>query len=301
LKVTILGAGSATPSLLRNPSAQLLTDDHESYLIDCGEGTQFQLLKLKAKTSRIKNIFITHLHGDHFFGLIGLISSFNLAHRTEPLTIFGPKGLDEIITLQLKYASTFLHFKLTFVEVNVKNNYNLIDNERITVSTIPLDHRIPCCGFLFSEKPKLRNLIKEKLPTSISINEMRLLKEGKNVFDIDNSIKYNFKTLTIEPSPAKKYAYCSDTAFLPKIVEIIDGSDALYHEATFTNELLDRANFTHHSTAAQAGEIAKLANVKKLLIGHFSSRYLDLDVNLKEAKSVFNNTEIAIEGGTYLI
>jgi ribonuclease Z len=301
LKVTILGAGSATPSLLRNPSAQLLTDDHESYLIDCGEGTQFQLLKLKAKTNKIKNIFISHLHGDHFFGLIGLISSFNLAHRTESLTIFGPKGLDEIITLQLKYASTFLHYKVTFVEVDTTLSYELINNEHITVSTIPLDHRIPCCGFLFFQKPKLRNLIKDKLPIGISVNEMLLLKEGKNVLNSDNTIKYNYKTLTLEPSSSKKYAYCSDTGYLENIVEIIKDADILYHEATFKTDLLERAKFTHHSTAAQAGEIAKLANAKKLLIGHFSSRYIDLDENLEEAKSVFNNTEIAMEGETYLI
>lgn len=301
MKVTILGVGSATPSLLRNPSAQLLTDDHASYLIDCGEGTQFQLLKLKAKTNRIKNIFISHLHGDHFFGLIGLISSFNLAHRTESLTIFGPKGLDEIITLQLKYANTFLHYKVTFVEVDTTISYELFNNEHITVSTIPLDHRIPCCGFLFFQKPKLRNLIKDKLPTGISVNEMLLLKEGKNVLNSDSTIKYNFKTLTLEPSSAKKYAYCSDTGYLENIVEIIKDADVLYHEATFKSDLLERAKFTHHSTAAQAGEIAKLSNVKKLLIGHFSSRYIDLIENLEEAKTIFNNTEIPMEGETYLI
>jgi ribonuclease Z len=299
LKVTIIGTGSATPSLLRNPSAQLLSDDHETYLIDCGEGTQNELIKLKVKVNKIKNIFISHLHGDHYFGLIGLISSLNLSHRTEPLTIFGPKGLDEIITIQLKYAGTSLHFKLEFIAIDTETEYVIIDNEHITVSTIPLIHRIPCCGFLFYEKPKKRNIIKEKLPSNITIDEIITLKNGVNVYNIDNSVKYYFNELTLESSGPKKYAYCSDTAYSEKIVSQIAKVNLLYHEATFKEDLLHRAYSTQHSTAKQAAKIAKLANVGKLLIGHFSSRYHNLSENLLEAKEVFENTELAIEQQVY--
>ncbi len=301
MKVTILGTGSATPSLLRNPSAQILSDDHEYYLIDCGEGTQNQLIKLKVKANKIKNIFISHLHGDHYFGLIGLISSLNLANRTEPLTIFGPKGLNEIIIIQLRYARTTLHFKLEFIELDTEKAYAIIDNEFITISTVPLIHRIPCCGFLFIEKQKKRNIIKGKLPSEATIEEIIALKNGMDVLNPDNSVKFNFKDFTQEPAQPKSYAYCSDTAFSEKIINQIANVNLLYHEATFKEDLLLRANATLHSTSKQAASIAKLANADKLLIGHFSSRYHDLTENLLEAKEVFENTEIAIEYQIYEI
>jgi ribonuclease Z len=300
LNLTILGTGSATPILLRNPSAQVLSNEYESYLIDCGEGTQNQLIKYKIKTNKIKHIFISHLHGDHFFGLIGLLSSFNLAHRTEPLTIFGPKGLDDIITIQLKYSGTFLHFKLTFTAINTTIDEVIVENEIIKITTIPLIHRIPCCGFLFEKKPKNRNIIKGKINEHFSIEEIKQLKEGKNVLHEDLSIKYSVETHTKAHSSAK-YAYCSDTAFNEQIIPQIEKVDLLYHEATFKEDLIGRAAVTFHSTAMQAAKIAKSANVNKLLIGHFSSRYIDLDENLAEAKSIFTNTEIAIEGNQYEI
>jgi ribonuclease Z len=301
LNLIVLGTGSATPSLSRNPSAQILSANNDLFLIDCGEGTQIQILKNKIKLSKLKNIFISHLHGDHYFGLIGLISSLNLAQRTEPLTIFGPKGLEQIIQLQLKYSQTWLHFKLDFQEVNTEKNIVIYENEFITVSSIPLTHRIPCCGFLFAEKPKLRNIIAELMPKEITNSELVFLKKGQNILDREGEIKYNYLQLTKEASAPKKYAYCSDTAYNESIVEIIANADLLYHEATFREDLLERAKTTFHSTSAQAAKIAKLANIKKLLIGHFSSRYNDLDEILIEAKEVFQNSEIAIENQTYEI
>ncbi|MES2795476.1 MAG: ribonuclease Z [Bacteroidota bacterium] len=301
MKVTILGSGSATPSLLRNPSAQVLSDDYENYLIDCGESTQIQLIKAKIKTNKIKNIFISHLHGDHYFGLIGLISSFNLSHRTESLTIFGPKGLDEIITLQLKYAGTSLIYPLTFFELNTLEANLILETEHLTVYTIPLYHRIPCCGFLFKEKPKERKIIKEKIPVNATFEEIVLLKKGVDVLNFDQSVKYYYKDFTYEPIQNKIYAYCSDTAYNETIAEQIKGCHLLYHEATFRQDLLDRATSTNHSTAKQAGKIAQLAMAEKLLIGHFSSRYHDLSDNLLEAREIFENTQIALEGETYTI
>jgi ribonuclease Z len=294
--LTILGAGSATPTLLRNPSAQVLSNEYESYLIDCGEGTQMQLLKYKIKTSKIKLILISHLHGDHYFGLIGLISSLNLAHRTDPLTIFGPKGLDEIITIQLKYSATNLNFKINFEIVDTEISKIIFENELITISSIPLKHRINCSGFLFQKKAKKRNIIKEKLKSDFTFEEIKYLKEGKNVLNLDKSIKYSVDEFTTPGLDLVQYAYCSDTAYNEDIIDIIKHSNLLYHEATFKEDLISRAESTFHSTAKQAAKIAKQAQVGKLLIGHFSSRYLEITENLIEAKSIFTNTEIAEEG-----
>lgn len=301
MKLTILGTGSATPTLLRNPSAQILSTDYENFLIDCGEGTQSQLLRNKIKVGKIKNIFISHLHGDHYFGLIGLISSLNLSHRTESLTIFGPKGLDEAICLQLKLAATILNFQLIFETVNTELHYKIFENEHINIYTIPLIHRVPCCGFLFIEKPKLRPILAEKLTKEISSAEIKQLKEGKNIFNDNNTIKYNFMDFTTEPPKQKSFAYCSDTIFNIEIVNYLKNVSFLYHEATFKNEHSQRAKSTFHSTASQAAEIAKASNVDKLLIGHYSSRYIDLSENLLEAQIVFKNTELAIENETYII
>ncbi len=301
MKLTILGTGSATPTLLRNPSAQILSTDFEKFLIDCGEGTQNQLLRNKIKVGKIKNIFISHLHGDHYFGLIGLISSLNLSHRTEPLTVFGPKGLDEAICLQLKLAGTSLNFQLNFETLSTEVHYKIFENEHINIYTIPLIHRVPCCGFLFLEKPKLRSILADKLPIGISTSEIKQLKEGKNIFNDNTTIKYNFLELTTEPLKQKSFAYCSDTIFNTEIVNYLKNVSLLYHEATFKNEHSERAKSTFHSTAAQAAEIAKTSKVDKLLIGHFSSRYIDLSENLIEAQAVFKNTELAIENETYII
>jgi ribonuclease Z len=301
LKLIILGSGSATPSLLRNPSAQILNEADQNYLIDCGEGTQIQLIKYKIKIHKIKNIFISHLHGDHYFGLIGLISSMNLAQRKEPLTIFGPKGLDEIITIQLKYGQSNLHFKLDFVAINCTSALKIFENEFLDVTAFPLNHRIPCFGYLFSQKGKPRNLIKEKLPIDISVDEILKLKNGENVLDEIGRVKFNYLQMTTQQTYPKKYAYCSDSAYYENIIDTIKNADILYHEATFKEDLINRATFTHHSTAKQAAKIAHLANVKKLIIGHFSSRYHDLSENLEEAKATFTNTMLAIDGESYEI
>jgi len=296
--LTILGTGSATPVLSRNPTAHYLQIEQEGYLIDCGEGTQNQILRYKLRATRLKYIFITHLHGDHYFGLIGLISSLNMHRRTEDLWVFGPKGLAEIITIQLKYSDTWLNFKLHFIETNTKRSYQLFENEHITVTTIPLVHRIECCGFLFREKLNQYKIVKDRIPSDLTIEQIKTLKGGENVITEDGSVIFDFRDYTIPMVKGKSYAFCSDTLYNEPIIEIIKNVDLLYHEATFLDELSTRATQTNHSTAKQAGKIAKLAEVGKLIIGHFSSRYKELDKLLAEAKAIFPNTSLAEEGKT---
>jgi len=296
--LTILGTGSATPVLSRNPTAHYLQIEQEGYLIDCGEGTQNQILRYKLRATRLKYIFITHLHGDHYFGLIGLISSLNMHRRTEDLWVFGPKGLAEIITIQLKYSDTWLNFKLHFIETNTKRSYQLFENEHITVTTIPLVHRIECCGFLFREKLNQYKIVKDRIPSDLTIEQIKTLKGGENVITEDGSVIFDFRDYTIPMVKGKSYAFCSDTLYNEPIIEIIKNVDLLYHEATFLDELSTRATQTNHSTAKQAGKIAKRAEVGKLIIGHFSSRYKELDKLLAEAKAIFPNTSLAEEGKT---
>jgi ribonuclease Z len=296
INLTILGTGSATPVLTRNPTAHYLQIEQDGYLIDCGEGTQNQLLRYKLRPTRLKYIFITHLHGDHYFGLIGLISTLNMHRRTDDLWIFGPKGLAEIITIQLKYSDAWLNFKLNFIETDTKTSYQLFENEHITVTTIPLIHRVECCGFLFREKPHKHKIVKETMPNDLTIEQIKLLKDGKNVLNGDGSVKYDYRNYTIPSSKSKSYAFCSDTLYHEPIIDIIKNVNFLYHEATFLNDLELRAIQTNHSTAKQAGQIARKANVGKLLIGHFSSRYKDLSPLLEEVRNEFPNAELAEEG-----
>lgn len=301
IELLVLGTGSATPQITRHPSAYLLCVENEYFLIDCGEGTQFRLLEYKIKHTRIRNIFISHLHGDHYFGLVGLISSWNLNHRTEDLTIFGPQGLNEIITVQLKYSQTVLNFKLNFVETTPSKSSLVLDHPLFTVETIPLFHRIPCNGYVFRGKSSKRKILKEKLPENFPIPYIHQLKDGQDVYDELSDKTYLASDYTTEGSTSKSFAYCSDTAYHESVIEHVKNVDLLYHEATFTNEHEARAIKTNHSTARQAAIIAHQAGVKKLVIGHYSSRYKDLDIHLAEAKEVFEDSHLAIEGKTYLI
>lgn len=295
-ELTILGTGSATPVLTRNNTAHYLLIKNKGYLIDCGEGTQFELLRNKIGATWIKYIFITHLHGDHYFGLVGLISTMSMHRRTEDLYIFGPKGLSEILTLQFQYSGTWLNFKIHFVETDTENHYLLYENDDVTIHTIPLVHRVPCCGFLFKEKSRKRNIIKDLKPNDITVEQIKTLKDSENVLNSDGTILYNFEEYTSPARSSISYAFCSDTKFHEPVIDIVRGVDYLYHEATFLHELLPRATQTNHTTAKQAGEIAKLAGVGQLIIGHFSSRYKETETLLAEAQAVFPNTILAKEG-----
>lgn len=300
-EVTILGSSSATPIFNRNPSAQLLNVNDRYFLIDCGEGTQLQLIRYGLKSQRIDNIFISHLHGDHYLGLVGLLSSLHLNGRVKPMNIYGPAELQEIIQLQFKYSQTDLRYPINFYPTNSTSPQLIFENSDMKVETIILEHRIPCTGFKFIQKKRLRRINKEKVEQlNIPIGNISLLKRGLDYTD-NNGVFYKNEELTSEPDTPKCYAYCSDTVCNWKYLTDIQGVDTLYHEATFMNDMLSRAQDTFHTTALQAGEIALKADVKQLLIGHFSARYRDLYPLLDEARSLFTNTQLAIEGQTFTL
>jgi ribonuclease Z len=297
----VFGTGSATPVINRHPSAFLLSIENEYFLIDCGEGTQYRLLEHKVKSTRIRHIFISHLHGDHYFGLIGLLSSWSLNHRTEDLTIFAPRGLAEILTIQFKHSDTKINFKINFVETDTEKVSAILETNLVTVETIPLHHRIPCCGFLFRSKASKRKILAEKLPENFPIPYIKMLKDGFDISDEFSGLTYLNKDYTTAGSISKSFAYCSDTAYNELKIRQLQNIDAIYHEATFTESEVKRAELTNHSTARQAASIAQQINAKQLIIGHYSSRYKTLDELFSEAKAVFENTFLAEEGKIYKI
>ena len=300
-EVTILGSSSATPIYNRNPTSQVLNINERLYLVDCGEGTQQQMLRYDVRASRIDHIFISHLHGDHYLGLVGLLSSLHLNGRKKTLNLFCPPQLKEVIDLQLKYSETKLQYDINFVFTNPDKAETIVSNEDIIVETIPLDHRIACTGFLFRQKKRLRKLLKEKLEAlPIPVEYYTSLKKGMD-YTADDGTVYKNDTLTTDSDEPKTYAYCSDTIYNEQYFKQINNTNLLYHEATFLHNMLDRASETFHTTALQAAEIAIKTNAKKLLIGHFSARYKSLDELLQESKSVFPATELAIEGRTYVV
>ena len=300
-EVTILGSSSSTPIFNRNPSAQLLNVNEKFILIDCGEATQNQLLHFGIKANRIDQIFISHLHGDHYLGLVGLLSSLHLNGRTKPMDIFGPAELKEIIDLQFRYSQTILRYPLNFRSTNPIMPEKIFESFDVQVETFPLDHRIPCTGFKFTEKQRLRKIIKEKIDElSIPEEMIPLIKNGQGFTDNKGRF-YSAEELTTEADHPKVYAYCSDTICSWKYLKNLENADTLYHEATFMNDMLGRAEETFHTTALQAGEVALKAKVKRLLIGHFSARYRELEPLLEEARSIFPSTSLAIEGKTFEI
>lgn len=300
-EVTILGSSSSTPIFNRNPSAQLLNVNEKYILIDCGEATQNQLLNFGLKANRIDQIFISHLHGDHYLGLVGLLSSLHLNGRTKPMDIFGPSELKEIIDLQFKHSQTILRYPINFRPTSDDKRYRIFENYDVVVDSFPLDHRIPCTGFIFTEKQRLRKMIKSKIDDLYIPAEMiPLIKKGQSFRDKKGKI-HTSEELTTEADQPKSYAYCSDTICSWKYLDHISNVDMLYHEATFMNDMLDRAEETFHTTALQAGEVALKAKVKRLLLGHFSARYRDLNPLLEEARTVFQDTLLAVEGQTFQI
>lgn len=295
MTLTILGCHSATPKTFNNPTSQLLDVRGHLFLIDCGEGSQVALRKSKVKFARVRNIFISHLHGDHFYGLIGLISTFTLLGREADLHIYGPKGIKEIITLQLKLSKSWTNYNLIFKELDSKNPEKLFEDDKVEVYTIPLDHRVYTNGYLFKEKPGERKLNpKAAIAANIDKSYFRKLKLGEDVVNEDGQLIPN-QQVTFPPDPPKSYAFCSDTAFKPEITSQIKGVTALYHEATFLEEHLHLCKKTKHSTAKQAATIARDAGVEQLILGHFSTRYDDLNLFLEEAKEVFKETSLAAD------
>jgi len=297
ISLTILGCHSATPRTFAHPTSQFLEINNRHFLIDCGEGTQVQLRKYKIKFSAINHVFISHLHGDHFFGLIGLISTFGLLKRTKELHIFGPKGIQEIITLQLKISKSWVSYELIFHELENKNSELIFEDSNVEVYTIPLHHRIYTNGFLFKEKLGERKLNIEVIKeiSEIDICDYQNLKNGKDFTSEDGTVIKN-KILTFNPHKPLSYGYCSDTTYKPDIIPLIKNVDLLYHESTFLNDKKELAKTTKHATAEEAAIIAKKATVGQLILGHYSSRYNDLNLFKEEAETVFSNVILAKEG-----
>lgn len=296
MKLTILGCYAATPRTLSNPTSQVLEIKNRVFLIDCAEGTQVQLRKSKVKFSKINHIFISHLHGDHFYGLVGLISTFMLLNRESDLHVYGPKGIKEIILLQLRASGSFTGYNLYFHELESKQSETIFEDDRVVVKTIPLNHRIYTNGFLFQEKNIERKLNIERVE-HYQIDKLyyNKIKYGGDI-KIENGTVIPNAELTFDPIPSKSYAYCSDTQYDESIVPIIENADYLYHESTFLESEAHLAEKTMHSTAIQAAKMARMANVKKLILGHFSTRYGDLSLFQKEAQTVFENTLLADDG-----
>lgn len=296
--VTILGNNSALPAYNRHPAAQIITLNDHLFLIDCGEGTQMQMNLYRIKRSRINHIFISHLHGDHYFGLPGLVTSYGLLHRTQPLHIYAPQPLKNIIEMQLKVSDAQMPYPLHFHVL--EGEQLLVDEENYSVESFKVFHRIDCWGFIFREKRKPRKInIDAVKANKIPVEYFDKLQRGEDY--INNGITISNEVLTFPNKPSKSYAYSADTKFKEELAEKLKHVDVLFHEATYLEDKLDKAISRYHSTAGQAAMLAKLAEVKKLIIGHFSSSYEKLDDFLLEAKAVFPNVELALEGETFII
>lgn len=299
IKLTILGCHAAAPGSFKNPTSQVLEIRNHIFLIDCGEGTQVALRRNKIKFSRIKHIFISHLHGDHIFGLMGVITTFSLLKRSAPLTVYGPKGIREIVLLQLKLTKGFTSYDLHFCEIESKEPVIIYEDEKVIVTTIPLKHRIYTNGYFFQEKIGDRKLdINACLNLNIDKAYFQKIKQGGDI-TLENGEVVSNEKLTSNPRPPKSYAFCSDTAFKPSITEQILGATVLYHESTFLESHQKLCKPTGHSTASQAATIATMARVEQLILGHFSIRYKEKVKFIEEASPIFENVHLADDGKVF--
>lgn len=291
----VLGCGSALPTTRHFPTSQIVNVRDKLFMIDCGEGAQLQFRKSRLKFSRLNHIFISHLHGDHCFGLLGLISTLNLLGRTAELHIHSPKGLEDLMIPMLDFFNRQMTYRVLFHEFGTKEAAVVYEDSSLTVTTIPLRHRMPCCGFLFAEKPGPNHILRDMIDFyQVPVYELNRIKNGADYVTPEGEVIPNAR-LTRPSAAPRRYAYCSDTIYLPSVTEQIKGVDLLFHEATFAEDAAPRAKETFHTTASQAARIARDAEVKKLLIGHFSARYDDEQVLLDEARAVFPNTQLAKE------
>ena len=301
MELTILGCYSATPKPKTHPTSQVLSIKNHLFLIDCGEGTQVQLRRYKVKFSRIKHIFISHLHGDHYFGLIGLISTFILLGREAELNIYGPKGIKKVIMLQLKLGKAWFNYPISFHELECKESEIIFEDDKVTVITVPLKHRVYTNGFVFKEKLGERKInIEAVKDNNIDMSYLQKIKQGTDIKNNDGKLILN-KQITFDPEKPKSYAFCSDTQYYPACIPTIKNVTALYHESSFLDEHEYLCTKTRHSTARQAALIAKEATVDRLILGHYSTRYSSIDKFKTEAKQVFDNVELAEDGKKFII
>jgi len=300
-EVTILGCGAAAPTGKHNPSAQVLNIHDKLFLVDCGEGTQMQMRKFKVKMQRIHEVFISHMHGDHYLGLMGFISSMHLLGRKAKLTVYGPEELKPILEMQLKASQTFLEYPLEIVALSRDEKQCIYEDKSLRVYSFPMKHRIDCCGFLFEEKERKPKITKESIAQyGLLPSQIIQLKNGNAVL-LENGSMLEPHTVCEDPEPPKRYAYCSDTAFSEKVIEAIQGCSTLYHESTFLESEAERAKSTFHSTAMQAATVAERAGAKRLLLGHFSSRYAGDEDFKTEAERVFKPVSLANEGAVFTV
>lgn len=294
-KVTVLGCGSATPTLRHFPSSQTVEVRGKLFMIDCAEGTQLQIRKTHLAFSRLQAVFISHIHGDHCLGLIGMISTFGLLGRTVPLHVYAPQALHEILDIQIRTFCNDLSYDVVFHEIDTRKAAVIYEDRSLTVETIPLRHRVPCAGFLFREKPTLPHIRRDMIDFyHIPVCYIQLIKSGADWHTPEGDVIPNSRLVTPADKP-RSYAYCSDTAYLPELHKQLEGVSLLYHEATYAKDMIKQAEKYLHSTAEQAATVARQASAGQLIIGHFSSRYNDETVLLKEAREIFPNTSLANE------
>lgn len=295
-EINILGCGAALPTPRRLSSAQVVNIREKLFMLDCAEGTQMALRRSHLNFSRIQAVFLTHLHGDHVFGLIGMLSTFGLLGRIQPLHIYGPQDLLHIFQPQIDYFCTDSPYKIILHEIETKTPQIIYEDRSVIISTLPLAHRVPCCGYLFREKPTLRHIRRDAIEYyHIPLSQINNIKAGMDYITEDGTLIPN-ERITTPPDPVRSYAYCTDTCYRPQLIDLLQGITCLYHEATFAEEHALLAKNTHHSTAAQAAQIALKAQVHQLILGHFSSRYKSEDILLKEAQQIFPNTLLAEDG-----
>lgn len=299
MKLTILGSSSALPTSERYPSAHVLNAHEHYFLIDCGEGTQMQLRKNRIRFGKINHVFISHLHGDHVFGLYGLLSTFSLMGRKSPLHLYAPENFYHILHTHLNDFDIHLNYDIDFVPLKGKDPVNILDDKYITVASFPLEHRIPSYGFIFREKPADRKIIREYISMyEIPIAKIQAIKKGEDFIKSDGTIIKN-DNLTLSPPKPLSYAYCSDTRYFANLYTYVKDVNLLYHEATFEKNMKDLADLTGHSTTLSAALVASEAQVGGLIIGHFSARYKDISVLVEEARTIFPLTIAAEDGKTY--
>jgi len=299
MKLTILGSSSALPTSGRYPSAHVLSAHERLFLIDCGEGTQMQLRKTRIRFAKINHIFISHLHGDHVFGLYGLLSTFSLMGRKNPIHLYAPENYDKILKSHLSDFDINLSFEIDFIPLSAKVPVKILDDKYLTVTSFPLKHRVPAFGFLFREKQPERNIIKECIDKyKIPLVRIPAIKKGEDFITSDGNIIKN-ENITLPPPKPLSYAYCSDTKYFKRLASFVKGVSLLYHEATFDKTKDDLAEMTGHSTTLDAAKTALDANVGTLIIGHFSARYKEIEPLVDEARTVFPETYPAIDGKSY--
>ncbi len=298
-KVYILGCGSALPTLKHSASSQIVELRDKQFMIDCGEGTQIQLRKLRIPFTRMQAVFISHLHGDHCFGLMGMLSSFGMLGRKSPLHIYAPKAYGDLFTMQTEMFCPGLGYDVVFHPLDTTVHQVIYEDKSLTVTTLPLEHRVPCCGFLFKEKPTLPHIRREMIDfLDIPISQVNNIKNG-NGWTTPEGRHYAHEDLVMPADPARSYAYCSDTRYMPHLYERIMDVNLLYHESTYCNDKADNARLYYHSTAEQAATVAKASNAEKLILGHYSARYNDEQQLLKEARTVFAETYLSNEGDVF--